>query len=230
MSCDEVRQLAPELALGIADGAERAAALRHVAVCPECRRMLDELSEVTDELLMLVPEREPPAGFESRLLARVRPPRAAPRRRQRRRTLVAALAGAAVAAGVVGAVMRGAYSDDRRLAAHYRTTLAEAHGSYFEAAELRSAAGGRAGVVFGYRGSPSWIFVVVDGGYRGERYAGELVLESGRRMALPALRIDPRNGSAGVAIDVDLHDVSSVRLAARPAVDTLAARLPHAAD
>ena len=55
MECDQIRDLAPELALGIADGAERASALRHVANCPDCRRVLDELSTVSDELLLLAP-------------------------------------------------------------------------------------------------------------------------------------------------------------------------------
>jgi Putative zinc-finger len=53
MRCEEVRDLAPELALGIADGAERAEALRHLSACAECRRALEQLSQVADELLVL---------------------------------------------------------------------------------------------------------------------------------------------------------------------------------
>src|SRR4051794_37860831 len=60
MTCEQTRNLAGELALGIADGAERAAALEHLAGCAECRRAVAELSDVTDELLLLAPEREPP--------------------------------------------------------------------------------------------------------------------------------------------------------------------------
>ena len=38
MRCDEARELAPELALGIVDGEERAEALRHLSACADCRR------------------------------------------------------------------------------------------------------------------------------------------------------------------------------------------------
>jgi anti-sigma-K factor RskA len=68
MRCEEILDLAPEIALGIADGEERADALRHLATCAECRRVVEQLSQVADELLVLAPAQEPPAGFESRVL------------------------------------------------------------------------------------------------------------------------------------------------------------------
>ena len=68
MRCEETRDLAAEIALGIADGEERAEALRHLSTCGECRRVVEQLSQVADELLMLAPVQEPPAGFESRVV------------------------------------------------------------------------------------------------------------------------------------------------------------------
>jgi hypothetical protein len=233
MSCDETRQLAPELALGIADGADRARALEHLAGCADCRRAVGALSEVTDELLMLAPEREPPVGFESRVLERIAPaPAPVPRRRVRRspRRLLAVLAPAATAAALATGIMLGVTNDDRRLADQYRATLAEAHGSYFEATSLRAPAGTRAGLVYGYRGRPSWIYVAVDPSYRSTAYDAELVLTSGRRVPLPRLRLDPRTGSGGQAIPVDLHDVATVRLVGSAPGDVLQAGLPHAAE
>jgi hypothetical protein len=228
MSCEETRQLVAELALGIADGADRARALRHLAECAECRRELAELSEVADELLMLAPEREPPVGFESRVLALVQPPRQ-PRRRRWRRGL-AVLAPAAVAAALATTIVLGATGEDRRLAEDYRATLATAHGSYFEAAPLRAPANAPAGVVYGYRGTPSWIFVAVDRPYRSNSYSVELALTSGRRLPLPSFRIDSRTGSAGQAIPVDLHGVSAVLLIGGTRGEVLQAELPHADD
>ena len=74
MGCEQVRELAPELALGIAEGEERDAALRHLTprrVPPAGPAFLGG-----DDLLQLAPAHDPPAGFESRVLAGLtEPPR-----------------------------------------------------------------------------------------------------------------------------------------------------------
>src|SRR5918999_4994490 len=111
MSCEELRDLAPAIALGTLDGEERADALRHLAACTECRRLVDRLSEVADELLMLAPVQEPPAGFEARVVAALGFGRPPPRRRARRlvQRVLPPLAAAAVAVVALVAI----YHDDR---------------------------------------------------------------------------------------------------------------------
>jgi hypothetical protein len=78
LSCVQVRELAPELTIGIADGQQRDAALRHAATCPDCRRLIAELSSVVDDLLLLAPSHEPPPGFAVRTVASISPPAAVP--------------------------------------------------------------------------------------------------------------------------------------------------------
>jgi hypothetical protein len=176
---------------------------------------------------MLAPEREPPAGFESRVLARMQPPATAARPHRLRRRLWPAVVSAAVAAAATAAVVLGATSDDRRLADHYRAALG--HGARQRlrgGAAPRPRAGPR--VVYGYRGSPSWIFVAIYRPYRSTTYTVELAMTSGRRVPLPSLRLDARTGSAGQAIPVDMHDVSGVRLVGTARGDVLEAQLPHA--
>jgi Putative zinc-finger len=68
MSCDEFAEMAAELALGVLTGRERAAALAHLDTCESCRELVRELTMTGEELLALLPSREPPAGFESRVL------------------------------------------------------------------------------------------------------------------------------------------------------------------
>ena len=65
--------MAADLALGIVEGEERGRALEHLAKCPDCRAEVEKFSEVADELLLLAPHREPPVGFESRVLERAAP-------------------------------------------------------------------------------------------------------------------------------------------------------------
>ncbi|HZB34425.1 MAG TPA: hypothetical protein VE465_29950 [Streptosporangiaceae bacterium] len=61
-------QLIPELAIGVAAGDERARLLGHLARCTPCRGTLVSASAAADSLLLLAPEREPPPGFETRVL------------------------------------------------------------------------------------------------------------------------------------------------------------------
>ncbi|MEV0719184.1 hypothetical protein, partial [Asanoa sp. NPDC050611] len=72
--CATVRPALAELAIGALGGDERAEALRHVASCAACARELERLAGVADGLLLLAPPVEPPAGFESAVLARTTGP------------------------------------------------------------------------------------------------------------------------------------------------------------
>ena len=66
--CAEVRDLLAEAALGVLAEPERSEVLAHMESCAGCRRALDELLQVSDRLVALVPEAEPPPGFEHRVL------------------------------------------------------------------------------------------------------------------------------------------------------------------
>ena len=71
MSCTDFDDVAAELALGILYGEERAAALAHLETCHACRREVTLLTDAADEIRLLVPEVEPPPGFEQRVVARI---------------------------------------------------------------------------------------------------------------------------------------------------------------
>lgn len=139
-ACGECESWGAELALGLLTGPERATGLSHLAACPSCREQVDELARVADRLLLLAPEAEPPAGFESRVLAAVgssaatdgvvpaRRPGRLPRGdrasggRGRRVGLVAALVmAAAIGGGAVGAAL---HSPPDREPSALRTGLA----------------------------------------------------------------------------------------------------------
>ena len=66
--CDQFRDIAPDLALGLLAGHERGAALNHVVACARCRHQLEGLVQVADDLLLLAPSVEPEIGFESRVI------------------------------------------------------------------------------------------------------------------------------------------------------------------
>lgn len=97
MTCAELETLAAELAVGSVSGAERAAALDHLAGCVACRDLVDQLSRVADSLLLLAPVVEPPPHFESEVLSRMGVPAGRRKWLSRGRRMVAVAAVAAVA-------------------------------------------------------------------------------------------------------------------------------------
>jgi hypothetical protein len=71
ISCDEFDQGVDELAVGTLGEPERGILLDHAAGCPACEARLNWLAGLADRLLLLVPEVEPPAGFEAGAMARM---------------------------------------------------------------------------------------------------------------------------------------------------------------
>src|SRR3954451_2442110 len=205
--CEEVRALAPELALGIVEGEERGRALEHLADCPDCRRRVEELAEVADELLLLAPHREVPVGFESGVLGQVLP---APPPRRRRRRLALVLAPAASALAAV-AITLGIVSGDLRDASHYQQTLQKANGQEFEAYSLYGGGGSFAGTVFSYQGAPNWLVITVDPAHRADLATAKLVLDDGSQMPLSWFHLDA-SGSSGGGLPVDPQRVAVLRI------------------
>ena len=192
--CDETRELAAELALGIVEGEERGRALQHLADCPDCRLRVEELSEVADELLLLAPHREPPVGFESRVLAQrlaqagaQAPPPTSPgaragggrcgRGRDHPRDRLAATCGSPRITGRPWT---------RRTARNSSPTLCAA------------AADAHVGTVFSYEGSPSWVHIDVDPGQRAGLTAAELVTDEGSQVPLQLVPPRPAGRLGGL--------------------------------
>jgi Putative zinc-finger len=217
--CEEARELLPEVALGIADGADRARVLEHTADCAECRLELERQSTIADELLTLAPEEEPGPGFELGVLRAIEPP---PARRRSILRLWPALAAAAAAALITAGAMLFAFRDDRRVADEYRATLARAHGTYFGSVRLTDAAGRPGGVLYRYRGSPSWLLVTVAPPHRAAIERAELVDRSGRRIPIASFRLV--DGVWGGSLRVDLRDVAAVHLVGRDGRSVLVAQ------
>lgn len=222
--CTRTRAALPELALGIADGEQRALVLDHIAGCPDCRRELAELSSLADDLIALAPQHEPPPGFEKRVLDRLAVRQTRPRAvRRRLRRLALAVAVPAVAA-VTALAMTLAYSSDHRLASQYRAALQGAHGEYFQSAHLNTRTGQAAGIVFAYQGSPSWLFYTLGGRYSSGRYKEQIVTRSGKTITLRPFRLI--SGSWGIATPVAVRDIAHLTLTQQPRGPTLKATLP----
>ncbi len=71
LTCTEMHDLAPEMALGVLSGEDRGAAIAHLESCSRCHVDLSALADAADQLLLVAPRVDPPPGFEVRVLARL---------------------------------------------------------------------------------------------------------------------------------------------------------------
>ena len=197
LDCTQLQEVAPELALGILVGAERGQALAHLAGCADCRRLVDELSQAADSLLLLAAEAEPPLGFESRVAARLTGDQ--PRRRPWRwiATTVAAAVLAAAATGIIVHQLDGGDGD-----LHLRT------------AALVATTGKETGDVYVTAGRPAWVFMSVESTEAGQTYQCELHFTDGRVVEAGQFTVADREGWWGTAVKAGAEDLQSVRVLA----------------
>ena len=209
-TCEQIRELLPELALGILGGEDRARALDHLGSCTDCSNELAGLSRAADGLLTLAPQHEPPAGFEDRVLARLR--REQPQHRARR--FLGFAAAAALIAIVAGGAVWVGTAHDRKLGSDYKSILAIQHGSELAAARLETTDGISAGEAFTYQGKPSWLFVVVaapvdDGAY-------DIVgIVHGAPVKLGVIRIAHGRGDWGGVTTTNMTAVDEIKVVDR---------------
>jgi hypothetical protein len=189
LGCDDVRPLAPDVALDLLTGDERAAALEHLGACAACRLEVEELSSVADSLLVLSPSIPPSAGFESSVLARMEAewqPPAAPERQTRR------WVGAAIV--VVGLVIGAGL-----------LVAAPRPDSGIRRATFVAADGRPAGDLLIAEGDPDRMTCTLDDPRFTGPYTVELELHDGSRREVGGFRVDD-GGSAVWATELPVDD------------------------
>jgi hypothetical protein len=123
VTCSDFDTDSAELALGLLTDPRRSALVEHAVACRRCQARLDDLVAVGDRLVLLAPQVDPPAGFETRALSRMGGPVAADlrwARRSRILTGVAALVATLALGMLVGRLVSspGATTVDRVAAIH----------------------------------------------------------------------------------------------------------------
>lgn len=241
--CQSVSPLLAELATGSATGHERAQALQHVAGCPSCRHDLAELGRVADDLLLLMPEREPPPGFETAVAQRLagladapvgratRPRRARAAHTDRRRAdtvrrwlptrtaVRLAVAAAVLALAALGGAAAAYWhaTPDRHLADQFRQTIAAAGGQYPTAAPVITTSGTVVGHLFVYRGSPSWAMVTLTDAPESGSYTMVVLGTDGIRYTAGVCVVTGRTGTVGYPLSVPVAQIAAIELT-RPGI------------
>ena len=200
--CAALHDVAAELALGTLEGPARGEALAHLAGCPACRAHVQELTEAVDQLLALGPEAEPPAGFESAVIARIADEQraGAPARRPSRLLLAAAAVVIAVAGLAAGFLLAERGDDD---------------GSELASAAMIAPGGDAVGEVWRYGSDEATLFVSVPAwadieGTDGPRYALRLELDDGEIVEVGDFGLGDGTSSWGLTAAVDADTIAAV--------------------
>lgn len=204
--CEQCRAIAPELALGIASGDERAAALRHLARCSECREDVQTLTDTADELLLALPEVEPSAGFDERVVAGFTAATTPPARS--RRTLVWTAAAAVIVVLACGAVAGWLVGRPDAAQQQYAQRGEEMSG-------LREASFGLDDPgtrVVAYDGDPSWLLLMVNGGLDDGTYSIVCDYEGGWSLSPGTVTVENGRGTWSATVPRTLADLTAVRL------------------
>ncbi|MCI0633333.1 MAG: zf-HC2 domain-containing protein [Actinobacteria bacterium] len=109
MTCLDVRELLPELAVGVLSAADRAGVERHLQWCAGCRKEASDLGQAAATFGFTLTPAPVPQGLGERVVARVGRSAGAPGTARRARTAAAAIVAAMVAVASLGwgAVMAG---------------------------------------------------------------------------------------------------------------------------
>jgi hypothetical protein len=203
VNCAAAQDLAADLVLGSLAGDERAQLLEHVATCPACAGLVTDLGIVVDRLLLLGPEVDPPAGFETAVLRRVRP-------RHRARTWLAVAAALVLVAGTAVGIER--YRQNGGLTREYVTALHNIGGTKLRAARLIGPANTAWGQAFVYEGTTSWVFVSMQWDVPNGTYAIALDRQHGQpTMVVNGLHLVNGEGSLGRTVG-HTSDITDVRV------------------
>lgn len=200
MTCADVEALAAELALGTVAGAERARALDHLAGCPACRELVDQLARAADNLLLLAPVVEPPPGFESKVLSRTGVAPVHERRRPHRR-LAVGIAAVALVAAMAGAGVAW-LAEDRERPVDVRTVLiADDEGQWTCRAMV-------------YGDNPTWLVVSLDRLDGSNNAFTVEALQRGSTEPVPVgtLALEKGHGTLARPLDLPAGDLESVRV------------------
>jgi hypothetical protein len=209
--CAVLADVAPELALGILPGDERADALVHLDECAHCQQLVGSYTVVTDQLLRLGPRAEPPVGFGGRVVDAIsaaassgragRVDRTNPTARRRVPGAVLAVAAAVVALVIAFGV------------------IAQPSSPSVAAAEMRTGAGTVVGEIFVHDGPPAKVFMELPGwasatGPYGEattRYSLLITRDGGGTLLVPVTMSDDATWAATVD-GVAAGDISGAAL------------------
>ncbi|HSZ30318.1 MAG TPA: zf-HC2 domain-containing protein [Pseudonocardiaceae bacterium] len=203
LTCQQCREHAAELALGVLTGRERAGVLAHLDGCATCQGTVSGLTVTADRLVELLPGADPPVGFEQQVITALAPP---PRARRWWVPAAAVVLVIAFAAGgwTLGRAYHDVPSPETDAQAGVRTVMFTP----------LSAGDRQVGQAYVYPGRPSWIYLSLD--TDNDAASGtvrcELVHRDGSTVPLGTFTLAKGYGAWGVPAAIDRQTLAAIRL------------------
>jgi hypothetical protein len=194
LTCTAVLEIAPDAALDLLDGAERAAVVAHLDECASCRAAVVELLDVADLTLLLTPDDQPPLGFEDRVMASLKPSQA-----------TSPVGRWLVAAAIVIVVTLGAVATGLVVASHHSVSIPS------EVAVVHTASGSDLGRVVVTGGEQPWLFMSLNDQSQGA-YACQLVKADGTTVDLGEFDGDISRSDWSGKVPVPRDQIAGVRV------------------
>ncbi|MEI8238493.1 MAG: zf-HC2 domain-containing protein [Actinomycetota bacterium] len=211
LSCDAVRDLAPEAALDVLPGEERALVLEHLHHCTTCRSVVDGYADVASALLLALPEADVPAVVEANLRATSPAPAMDPALALSRRHVARPLLAVAAAVLLVGVLV----------IAFGRSDTQHIYSAQAEQLSLVTSGGTTVGTVVIDPGSSPWISMSVVGALPTATYHCEVLLADASTTPVGNLAVANGTGTWSGPLHVDASHILQVRLIS-PSGDTVA--------
>ncbi len=195
---DDAREQLAEYVLGVLDGRERAVVLAHLEGCTDCAEEARSLAEAADALVLVPVAVDPPLGFESRVVDRIRSSASPARRREwGLARLAAAAAIVAVAFGVGWGVEHA--------------TSSSGGGPTRSVIERQLVASGHpVGLVYVDTGRPTWMFVSLDVPGAPAKVICEVTTRAGRHERVGTFTLAHGSGAWGATLSVPWNQVRAV--------------------
>lgn len=198
---DHLAEAGAALALNALTGRERARAVEHLQHCHRCRAQLDAMALTSDDLLRLLPDTPPPAGFTHRVTSQLSRRRRPPARSRTGAVLAAAaVAILLIAGGLTGWGLRVAPGRSRATAPILRT------------AALIAPAHRQLGKVFLHLDGPHWLFFTVDADAGNATLICQLTTKTGHLITAGTFALQSGDGYWGTPVPAHPATITGVRL------------------
>ncbi|WP_330302283.1 MULTISPECIES: hypothetical protein [unclassified Streptomyces] len=229
VTCEKLREVGAELALGVLPGRERACAVAHLEGCADCREYIEQLTLVGDGLIGLLPGSEPPVGFETRVaqaLTQGAPVHeghahargsAVPRKRLRGPVRLRV---ASAAAALVVAVGFGGWAAGTAIESVVAGPSATSTDTDLLSGDLTSAVapGKSVGEVYAHADPEGWVYMTIDLTHAGTPSSGKVVCllerKDGTTVPVGTFTLHEGSGSWGGPASVDPSTLSGARVTA----------------